>query len=407
MKKTVSLMLLLLAFAITASAQKYEIECLRGDSTAVMNVKEEYKSPVEGEPKKLFYKTDEQVVYYLHDGDVIEPIARFDQNAENTLERVDYAVFKKDGKKYCTNIENLVFSEDNPEGAEDKLLYKSEKVHHTFQGQLFYSLTPYIIIALLFLGVMVLNWVAAKGGKCRSFARIAIPVCVMVATLLEVWAYKTIGSDCFWWCSKARYGFFGSLLRVIPFGIIVFYQIMSIKFYEPVLFGDDFDSDLHDGISVKPALFSILGAFPALVVAAIVCTKLKVFGIAQDIVLTIAFLLALGIGIFISAKRNIERVNNRKLGLLLTAFTIVYILGCVVAVWGLIVVILKLIFQIICIGVVLFGAMYFMSGSGAGPSSSGGGNVTYTTKYEDMDGHMHDTRYGAEKANEEILKNKH
>lgn len=396
MKKAINLLMLLLLYVVAASAQKYDVKCLRGDSVAVYDVVETIRS------EDTYYSKGEKLMFYLHDGEQVEAVDKFyDKGVIDTGGSIGYAVILRDGKKYCTLSENLVFSKDNPEGVEDKVLTKSDELAHTIQGRIFYSIIPYIIIALLFLGVMVLNILAMRSNKIRSIAVIAIPVCIMLGTLIEIWAYSVLGSDCFWWCDKNRYGFFGSLLRIIPFGLIVFYQVMSIKFYEPVILGEAFDGDVQDGISVKPALISMLAAFPVLIASALICEFLGLGGWIETLLILVSFLLALGIGVFLSLKRNIELMKSKKWGLLLTLFTIVYILGCIVAVWGLIVVIFKLIIQILIVGGIICFVLYAMP---APSSSGGGGGTTYRTVYYDEDNKAHDSAYACDKANEEIAK---
>lgn len=394
MKKAINLLMLLLLYVVAASAQKYDVKCLRGDSVAVYDVVETIRS------ENTYYSKGEKLMFYLHDGDQVEAVDKFyDKGVIDTGGSIGYAVIQKDGKKYCTLSENLVFSKDNPEGVEDKVLTKSDELAHTIQGRIFNSIIPYIIIALLFLGVMVLNILATRSKKIRSIAVVAIPACIMVGTLLEIWAYSVLGTNCFWWCDKNRYGFFGSLLRIIPFGLIVFYQVMSIKFYEPVILGEAFDGDVHDGISVKPALISILAALPVVIVSALIFEFLGLSGWVESLLILVSLLLALGIGVFLSLKRNIELMKSKKLGLLLTLFTIVYILGCIVAVWGLIVVIFKLIIQILIVGVIIGFVLYAMPEPKGG---GGGGNVTYRTVYYDEDRKAHDSAYARDKANEKI-----
>ena len=50
MKKAINLLMLLLLYVVAASAQKYDVKCLRGDSVAVYDVVETIRSeetPVE------------------------------------------------------------------------------------------------------------------------------------------------------------------------------------------------------------------------------------------------------------------------------------------------------------------------------------------------------------------------
>ncbi len=175
---------------------------------------------------------------------------------------------------------------------------------------------------------------------------------------------------------------------------------MSIKFYEPVILGEAFDSDVQDGISVKPALISMLAALPVVIVSALIFEFLGLSGWVESLLILVSLLLALGIGVFLSLKRNIELMKSKKLGILLTLFTIVYILGCIVAVWGLVVVIFKLIIQILIVGGIICFVLYAMPE----PKGGGGGNVTYRTVYYDEDNKAHDSAYACDKANEEIAK---
>ena len=406
MKKAINLLVLLLLCVVTASAQKYDVKCLRGDSVAVYDLIETIHTD------NTFYKKGEKVMFYLHNGEQVEGVDKFYDGGGmiHVGSSVGYAVIQKDGKKYCTLSENLIFSEDNPDSAEDKVLSSSDKLAQSFQGRIFYSIIPYLIIAFLFLCVMVLNFLATRNAAVRSIAVVAIPACVMVGTLLEIWAYRVLGTECFWWCDNSRYGFFGSLLRIVPFGFIVFYQIMSIKFYEPVILGEAFDGevqafdgDVKTGISVKPALISILAAVPVLIITALVFHFLGVKGTVGDVIAVVCFFLALGIGILLSLKRNVKLMKSKRLGLLLTLFAIVYILGCIVAVWGLVVVIFKLIVQILIVAFVIGCVMYAMSDA-TGSGGGGGSTTTYRTVYYDADNKAHDSSYACDKANEEIAK---
>ena len=143
----------------------------------------------------------------------------------------------------------------------------------------------------------------------------------------------------------------------------------------------------------------MLAAFPVLIASALICEFLGLGGWIETLLILVSFLLALGIGVFLSLKRNIELMKSKKLGLLLTLFTIVYILGCIVAVWGLIVVIFKLIIQILIVGGIICFILYAMP---APSSSGGGGGTTYRTVYYDEDNKAHDSAYARDKANEKI-----
>ena len=139
MKKAINLLMLLLLYVVAASAQKYDVKCLRGDSVAVYDVVETIRS------EDTYYSKGEKLVFYLHDGDQVEGVDKFYyKGVIDTGGSIGYAVIQKDGKKYCTLSENLVFSKDNPEGVEDKVLTKSDELAHTIQGRIFNSIIPYI-----------------------------------------------------------------------------------------------------------------------------------------------------------------------------------------------------------------------------------------------------------------------
>lgn len=391
--------LLLILYALISSiavcmSQQYEVDCLRGDSTEVFNVKSERLSG----QKDLYYSTTSPAGFSLYNGETVEGIGKVHgKNSATNGFSLDYLVFKRDGKLYAVVAENMLFSERNPDGTKD-ILGKKVRMMHSAQGRFFMSYTPYIIIAVLFLGIMLLNGLAIKRRVMKRVAVVAVPLCILVGSLLEVWAYRVLGTDCFWWCDKNHYGFFGSLLRIIPFALIVFYQLMSIRFYEPLLFGDDFDPDIHDGVSIKPALLGILLVVPVTIAAAIIADKtaLKHSG-WEDFFILACFCLSLFGGIVVSAKRNIERLHSVKTGLLLTLFSLVYIVGCIVAVWGLVVVLFKLIIQVVLF---IVGALFlfkFLPADAFSSSSSGSPRVYY-----DKHGFSHTSAFDRDQANRRI-----
>ena len=175
---------------------------------------------------------------------------------------------------------------------------------------------------------------------------------------------------------------------------------MSIKIYEQILFGEDFNGDVDDGISIKPALYSILGVVPAVIVVALIQLALGLNNtILGDIIILIGGLAALLGGVLLSAKRNSERFGSFKMGLAVTIF------GIIVAVWGLIVVVFKLIIQIIMIAVAI-GFIFFVLPKDIFSSNGGGGGGASQPMWRDEDGGMHVSRGDAERANERIAERK-
>lgn len=387
--KRLALLLLVILSAFAANAQKYEVECLRGDSVDVIDARME-RHNYTGKRENYYY-AGEKVLFRLGNGDIIDAVGKIHGKSSvfNGYSQA-YAVFKRDGRLCAVASDNLVFSHLNPSGTKDKILTRRQHVMHTWQGRWFSTYTPYIIIVVLFASVIALNALAARKRRMVTLAKIAIPLCILAGSALEIWAYRVLGTDCFWWCDREHHGFFGSLVRVIPFCIIVFYQIMSIRFYEPLLFGPNFDPDLHDGLSIKPTVISLLGCVPALIAAAMAVDWLGYNNTTiGDAAIIIAFLAALLTGIGISVKRNSEQLGLWS-GLLLTAFGIVYVIGCVVAVWGLVIILFQLIVQVLLV----LGLLFFLS---CLPSDNG--------RWRDLNGNYHSTRQEAQCANDNIRRN--
>ena len=60
MKKAINLLMLLLLYVVAASAQKYDVKCLRGDSVAVYDVVETIRS------EDTYYSKGEKLVFYYN-----------------------------------------------------------------------------------------------------------------------------------------------------------------------------------------------------------------------------------------------------------------------------------------------------------------------------------------------------
>lgn len=313
-----------------------------------------------------------------------------------------YALIRIDGKAYGISSSDLIFSDENPEGVEDIFGNTRERINHTWRGRFFASMTPYTLIAVLFLVAIVFTYLGLTVESLRPIALMVIPAAILLASLLEIWAYMTWGTRAFWWCSYDRYGFFGSLFRAIPFIVFVAYQLFSVKFYKRILVGEDAEDDL----SLKPMAISIGACVPVFLVTVILFTLLGSKGLLRDVVSVAAFLVSLGIGLWISAKRNMETLG-RIPGIAFTAFAGVYIIGAIVSVIGLAVVLFQLIFQvlIICAAIVGLG-MAMGEGGGSDSGSGGGGGSTTSAVWIDEEGGRHTNSVDAEAANKRIAERK-
>ncbi len=378
MPKILITILTLIAFNLTphfAEAQKYVLDDNFEDSVYVFDIKVEKESKTENVGNAAFK---------LPLGDTVTVIRKLEGNEY-------YAVIKQDGKEYAIQSSYILFCDDNPEGVVDE--YNTHaKENHTFKGKFFATLTPYMIIAVMFVIAMLFTYLGLKITKVRGIALKIVPVLIFFAALLEMLAYHTLGSSAFWWCDNDRYGFFGSLFRAVPFVAFVAFQLYSIKLYEKLLLGEDSDKKL----SLLPAAISIIICVPVLIIAAAVCDCYEIGGIIDDILIIIAFVAALGIGIIFSLKKNAD-VLGKKNGLLFTIFSLVYILGSLIAIWGVIIVIFNLILQVLAICAALFGLSYAMGGKGGG-----GGSSHNLPQYQDQSGCYHSNSVDRDAADRRI-----
>ena len=302
-----------------------------------------------------------------------------------------YGRLMLDGKEYAIHSSDIIFSDDNPEGVEDTFGNTRERTNHSAIYKFYAGPIPYTLICILFVAAMAFMFVGIRVQSARNLALKVVPACIIVASILEIVALYTMGNTAFWWCSPERYGFFGSLFRAIPFVVFVAFQIFSIKFYKQLLLGPDSEEDL----SLKPMAISIAVSLPALIVVAIVCALLKVPNALMTIFCLVAFFATLGIGLRKSTKENIA-VLGRTAGIAFTVFAAVYIVGTLVALWGLIVVIFKLIIQILMILAAIVGAAFVMG------QNSGSGSSQPRQMFYDKSGNAHYFAADRDSANKKI-----
>lgn len=324
---------------ISADAQKYVVDVILRDSVAVSEIVKS-KSGTE--------ETAGVGVFKVANGDEVT-ITRLLKRTEN-----NYGVILKDGKEYCIGGRDLVFSDDNPEGTVD-VFGGLREGKHTVIEHFFCSSVPYILISLLFLAAIAFVFLGQRFDSLRHMSLIAVPACIMGAALMEIWAYVTLGNDVFWWCDYDRYGFWGSFFRAIPYVGFVYFQILSIRFYQKLLFGKDSDKK----IALKPMFWGMGACIPVTVVAVVLCSVADWRG-ATDVVALVTFCVTLGLGVFYSYRRNVRDAGAFP-GLMLTLFCAVYVIGSIIAIWGLLVVLFKIILQILMAVAIFFGLMFAAS----------------------------------------------
>lgn len=277
---------------------------------------------------------------------------RFDKGFEfqSVDKQGDYYIFAHEGKFYSIYENNLKFSSKNPDEVENPLSEKQQK-RFTLGGW-FYSSMAAVYTMLIVMGFgVIISFLYFKGYiDNKGFVLKVIPAAILINSLILIYGQLNFGSDIFWWCDYDRYGFFGSLLRVIPFMIVLFVQIISIKVYEIFLF--DGQTEREDGtelkLSIKPAALSLALCLPATIAVAILLSFLNIRGFFMDTITLVVFFGSLGWGMLKTYRKNVQLFGALN-GLMMTIFSAVYIIGCVIAAIALIVLIFRIIFQILAV----------------------------------------------------------
>ena len=266
------------------------------------------------------------------------------------------------------------------------------------------TLLPYLLIAGLVIAAIVMcfmNW----SESTEKIGIVGIPVCLAAAALLEILALYSVGNKAIWWCDPDRYGFWGGFFRFIPLMLVLIAQIISIYTYQTFLSKTKAMYDKEVSISLKPAAIALVIALPAaFVVAAILQWGLKVPKFIQEIGLlaTLSGILCIGLGR--SAKNNIAQFGA-KYGVIITLFSIIYLLGVIAVVWLLIVGIFQMLIQE---AIMLVLAYFFLFKTGilsdlAAPRSSWSSN---DIRFRDEEGGLHSTMSGTASANRAIHEKK-
>lgn len=364
MKRVVMFLCFLAISTFTLSAQKYIIDDNFLDSVKV------YKISV-ADPK-------------TGDETLDEPVFKMAMGQEVEVTRLlkghtGYGAIDVDGKEFGIQSKYLMFSEDNPEGTEDIFGDTRNRVNHSWAGKFFASFTPYAIISLFFILAIAFLVLGLKSAAVRRLALYVVPGCILIASLMEVWAYKTLGTDAFWWCSMDNYGFFGSLFRAIPFCLFVAFQLYSIKLYEQMLLAD---RDNGEKLSIKPMAISLAICLPLTLVIVFGLAALDFNPTLRDILSVVAFFVSLALGVLLSLRKNIKILGSFA-GLAFTIFGIVYILASIVAIIGVAIVIFKIILQLLIIGAAILGLSFAMQRSGSGGGAKKG---TSSAAWQTSDG---------------------
>ena len=209
----------------------------------------------------------------------------------------------------------------------------------------FGTLTPYLLVVALIVGSVMLSFFRFGNEAIERLFIIVIPVSLATATTLELLALYSVGNNAIWWCDPDRYGFWGGFFRLIPLILILACQVWSLFGYEAFLSKTELLSEKDVTISLKPTFIAMLLALPlAIAVAYVLQWQLHVSKIYQEIGFIGTLVIVLVIGLGLAVKKNIERFGT-IFGIVITGFTVFYVLGIVAVIWLLIVGIIQMIFQ--------------------------------------------------------------
>lgn len=383
MKRLYLLLIAMVMLQVNASAQKFQVDLLFSDSTAVRQMTLADTTWVEA---------DDPTRAMLPDGFEFESI---DIDPDNSR-----IIFAMDGKYYRIPFNSVRFSKDNADDVTNPLPPKIVR-RHTALAHFFATLTPYIIILLLIAGGMVTGIAGLRIRSLKKIAMIVLPACLAAASLLEVLAFFMIGDDMVWWCDDDLQGFWGALVGAIPFTAVILMQFYSMKLYSALIFGDQsgIGEDQRKKISLKPAAWGIGLLLPVIIVLMLIMNWIGWTGTLSDIVVLLVAVLITALLIGKGFRDNIRTFGAAN-GIAVSVFSIVYLLGLIISAVLLVIVIFKIILQIIIMAVVAVGCLFIVSFMSKVPPSD------TPTRYYAKDGSSFNSRYTADRHNERIDANK-
>lgn len=293
-------------------------------------------------------------------------------------------IFVNNGKHYQIRKADLLWSQTNTDSLQTSLSAKIARQHSSL-GVFFSSLWPcWLVIGLVSLPLLftiILPLLLSRFERMRRVLSVLLnamvvimPLCLLSVAMIEAGGYLLFGGQAFWWCDKDRYGFLGSVLRILPFLVVVMVQVFSIWWYEGLLFqGEQGGKEIH----MKPAVISFCISIPSLI-ACLLLTE-EVLDWKETTAEWTSVALFFGIiltGAIITLVRNIREVGALK-GSLITAFVLVYIIGCMVAIGGLVVAVLKVLIPLLC-------GLFGLSILAGGLLGGGRGETLYRDSYGNL-----------------------
>ena len=325
MKKIICLFALLMCLVSVVSAQyTFVVDAMHGSTTAVYP----YNSQWAEEWVHLGEKVGD-----LPNGTEVT-IARADttynmayfQSAKKGKEYQDHVVaITYAGTKYLVASKDLVLSPNDTSGIKD-FINKDEKRHSPL-GHWYSTFTPfYLILILLVLATIFAAFTGDSVGP-RLLPAILVPLCLLLAILIEIMGVITLGKDLLWWVDAEHYNKGTVILRLVFFAAAVVMQIFSMRLYKNGL-----SASARGELSVKaPIVGALVGA--GLFLFCVILSTMIRKSVKPETMFYIGIgllLLSTLIGIITTSVKNIHAVGGLG-GIAFTLFAVIYGVGLVVA----------------------------------------------------------------------------
>lgn len=330
-------MLLLMGLVSSVSAQyTYQVDAIRGDSTALYAYQSEWKDSWVhlGDPVGAIPNGTEVTIA---PADTLSNIAYFksirkDKEYEESVVAVNY-----DGKTYLVAANDLMLSPNDTSGAAD-FINKTKSIHQRWP-QWYYTYTPYILIFVLLALATLLAALAGGSVLCSAL----VPIMLLASIFLEVFGVYWLGSDMLWWVDKDHFTMGTVIIRLILFAVAIVMQIFSIRLYKNALV-DGAKGELNVR---RPVITALIGAGLLLVCVLISLIFRKSLDSMQMLYIGLGLLgLCVLIGIISTAVQNCRALGFVG-GVAFTLFAIIYGIGFIVALTLLIIGIVKAFMEMI------------------------------------------------------------
>ena len=325
-RKTISLpvFLLLGSLMITSAAtNQYVLDALLKDSVSVYGIRIS-DSGVE---------TRGDLAWRLPVGDTVLVERALSGNKE-------YALTIIAGNRYAVRSSDILATD----GVEEDPWDTRADHRHSAEAKYFATYPPYIIIISLVVCALIVTLLGLRIRGMRTFAVYIIPILMIAACYWEVRAFITLGTDAFWWCDLDTYGFWNTTLRVLPFTLLVAFQLMVYPMYKNLLSGNN--PEIKDELSIKPMAVSFVIALPIIAFVTLIAAIFHCGSLVQSVIGLITLLAVLCIGSAQSMRRNVRTLGIWG-GIAFSVFCAIYIVGAMVAVLGLVITLLRVFVQIL------------------------------------------------------------